>query len=74
MSKAAYTISCDTGPMHIAAATGKPVLGIFVSTPPKRYGYTNDKNSVVDARNAFKEAELQELTSFIDALGSSPST
>lgn len=74
MAKAAFTISCDTGPMHIAAATGKPVLGIFVSTPPLRYGYTHGKNSVIDARTEFKEAEIQELTSFIDALGSSPST
>ena len=74
MAQAAFTVSCDTGPMHIAAATGKPVLGIFVSTPPKRYGYTNDKNSVIDTRTAFKESELQELTSFIDVLGSSPST
>jgi len=32
-------IGADTGPLHIAAATGKPkVVGIFGSTPDKRNG------------------------------------
>ncbi len=74
MSQAAFTVSCDTGPMHIAAATGKAVLGIFVSTPPRRYGYTHGKNAVIDARQGFSESQLQELTSFMDGLGSAPST
>ena len=74
MAQATFTVSCDTGPMHIAAATGKAVLGIFVSTPPMRYGYTHGNNAVIDARNGFNESKLQELTSFMDALGSAPST
>ena len=74
MAQAAFTVSCDTGPMHIAAATGKPVIGIFVSTPPERYGYTHGKNAFIDARQDFDEAKLQELASLIDALGPWPST
>jgi ADP-heptose:LPS heptosyltransferase len=60
--------------MHIAAATGKPTLGIFVSTPPARYGYTDGLNAVIDARNGFGKDAFQELTTFVDGLDSPPST
>lgn len=36
MSKAAAIIANDSGPMHIAAAVGAPVLGIFGATSPQR--------------------------------------
>lgn len=74
MSQATMIVSCDTGPMHIAAATGKPTLGIFVSTPPARYGYTDGLNAVIDARNGFGKEAFQELTTFVDGLDSPPST
>ena len=74
MSQATLVVSCDTGPMHIAAATGSPTLGIFVSTPPARYGYTDGLNAVIDARNGFEKKEFQELTTFIAGLDSPPST
>ena len=31
-------ISGDTGPLHIAAAAGTPIVGIFGPTDPKRNG------------------------------------
>lgn len=74
MSQATMIVSCDTGPMHIAAATGKPTLGIFVSTPPARYGYTDGLHAVIDAQSGFEEKAVQELTAFIDGLDSPPST
>jgi lipopolysaccharide heptosyltransferase I len=35
---AALMISGDTGPMHIAAAVGTPIIGIFGPTDPRRNG------------------------------------
>ncbi|MGY3901763.1 glycosyltransferase family 9 protein [Aeromonas lusitana] len=31
-------VSCDTGPLHLAAASGVPCLGLFTQTEPGRYG------------------------------------
>jgi len=55
-------ITCDTGPMHLAVALGTPTCGIFVSTPPERYGYQEKGHTCVDARNGFN-AEAQGLVS-----------
>ncbi|MDT0633602.1 glycosyltransferase family 9 protein [Spectribacter hydrogenoxidans] len=30
-------IAADSGPMHLASATGVPVLGLFQATPPERF-------------------------------------
>lgn len=30
-------VAADSGPMHLAAAAGVPVLGLFLATDPKRY-------------------------------------
>jgi len=40
-------ISTDTGPMHIAAAVGAPVLAIFGSTAPWRTGPVGEKHRVL---------------------------
>lgn len=65
MAQAKFIVSCDTGPMHIATATGSPTLGIFVSTPPKRYGYTQHPHAVVDARAGFNEPCFQAVREFV---------
>jgi heptosyltransferase-1 len=44
---AALVISGDTGPMHIAAAAGTPVIGIFGPTDPQRNGPWADDDLVV---------------------------
>jgi len=40
-------ISTDTGPMHIAAAAGAPVLAIFGPTAPWRTGPLGEKSRVL---------------------------
>jgi heptosyltransferase-1 len=37
-AEAALMISGDTGPLHIAAASGTPLVGIFGPTDPRRNG------------------------------------
>ncbi len=38
LRRAALVISNDSGPMHLAAAVGTPVIGIFGPTEPRRVG------------------------------------
>ncbi|MGH9792807.1 MAG: glycosyltransferase family 9 protein, partial [Candidatus Acidiferrales bacterium] len=38
MKKASLVISNDSGPMHLAAAVGTPVIGLFGRTDPRRVG------------------------------------
>jgi len=44
-------ITVDSGPMHMAAATGRPVLAIFGATDPKRTGPYGGRHRVVVAEN-----------------------
>ena len=44
---AALMISGDTGPMHIAAASGTPLVGIFGPTDPQRNGPWDEDDVVV---------------------------
>lgn len=47
-------ISGDTGPLHLAAASGVPCLGLFTQTDPARYGCLGAQhlNLVIGDRNA----------------------
>ena len=47
-------VSCDTGPLHLAAASGVPCLGLFTQTDPARYGCLGAQhlNLVIEDRNA----------------------
>ena len=52
ISRARFCVTNDSGPMHIAAAMGVPVFGIFGPTPPERYGpfpLSSPKNRVIRA-------------------------
>ena len=52
IKRAAWVISNDSGPMHLAAAMGVPTLGIFGPTDPRLYGpypLTAPTNHVVQA-------------------------
>ncbi|MDM8522952.1 glycosyltransferase family 9 protein [Desulfococcaceae bacterium HSG8] len=47
--KSAFLISTDTGPMHLAAALGKPVVAIFGPTAPWRTGPFGPGHQVIRA-------------------------
>ncbi len=42
-------VSNDSGAMHVAAATGTPVVGLFLSTDPERTGPRGPRHEVVRA-------------------------
>ncbi len=51
MKRAAVYVGLDTGPMHIAAMTGTPVVALFGPTHPERVGPYGVKNAVLQAEN-----------------------
>ncbi|WP_439833090.1 glycosyltransferase family 9 protein [Aeromonas caviae] len=63
-------VSADTGPLHLAAASGVPCLGLFTQTNPARYGCLGAQhlNLVIEDRNAIP-LDQQWLT---EALASAP--
>jgi heptosyltransferase-1 len=70
MRRAAVVIAGDTGPLHLAAALGRPVVGLYGPTDPARNGpyRTNARvlrheSSVTDhSRKAETEAGLMRIT------------
>ena len=53
----ALVISPDTGPLHIARALGRPVVGLYGYTNPKRYGPYRRPEQVVDGYARFAGEE-----------------
>jgi ADP-heptose:LPS heptosyltransferase len=47
--KAALVISTDTGPMHLAAAMGTPVVALFGPTAPWRTGPFGKSHQIITA-------------------------
>jgi heptosyltransferase-1 len=47
MKSAALVISGDTGPLHIAAAVGTPIVGLFGPTRPERNGPWEPRDEVL---------------------------
>lgn len=55
LRRARFLISADTGPLHLAAALGTPVVGLFGPTDPARngpYGWTSRGARSIVVRNA----------------------
>jgi heptosyltransferase I len=54
-------ISPDTGPLHLAVALGKPVIGLYGYNSPTRVGpFRNDPKLLVDAYH--NEGEEPQMT------------
>ena len=49
MKRASVYVGLDTGPMHMAAMTGTPVVALFGPTHPERVGPYRVKNTVIQA-------------------------
>jgi heptosyltransferase-1 len=45
-------VSGDTGPLHLAAAAGTPVVGLYGPTPPGRNGPWDPRDQVVSSHDA----------------------
>jgi len=45
-------ISGDTGPAHLAAAVGTPVVGLYGATSARRYGPIGEKHIIIDKSDA----------------------
>ena len=49
LSQASLVIGGDTGPIHLAAALGKPVIGIYGGSDPLRNGPWGQRNIIIQA-------------------------
>ena len=47
LRRAAVLVSNDSGPLHMGAAVGTPVVGLFGPSDPRRYGPLDDRARVV---------------------------
>lgn len=72
VTRARFCVTNDSGPLHIAAAAGVPVLGIFGPTSPERYGPfppDSPKNHVIrapdgDLRRLSADAVFEKIEDF----------
>jgi heptosyltransferase-1 len=49
LGKIDLLLTNDSGPMHLAAGIGKPVLGVFTCTSPERSGPPGDQHALIAA-------------------------
>jgi ADP-heptose:LPS heptosyltransferase len=62
-------VSVDSGPQHVAAAVGVPVLAVFGATDPRRTGPYGEQHRVVQAKGAGDRADLARAYRERDSVG-----
>ncbi len=67
MDHARLFVGCDTGPMHLAAARGLPVVALFGPADPRRTGPWGSNHRVArspgfDPASPFQPARMEDLT------------
>jgi len=77
-SRARLFVGCDTGPMHLAAASGVPVVALFGPADPRRTGPWGARHRVVGpgakaasgttriATRAMRDIGVQDVFEFVD--------
>ncbi|MBZ5605682.1 MAG: glycosyltransferase family 9 protein [Acidobacteriia bacterium] len=68
MSGAALFVGNDSGPAHIAAAFGVPVVVIFGSSDPVTWAPWRTESQVLTSTNAIAEISTEQVLTAVDAL------
>lgn len=71
LSRAALVIGGDTGPLHLAAAIGTPVIGLYAPTDPRRngpYGQLDHCVSTYSSSRTMDAIGAEEVTGRMRAL------
>ena len=69
---ASLVIGGDTGPLHLAAALGTPVIGLYGPTDPGRNGPYGQLDRVVESFTSTRSMDAIPLDSVMGLLGNSP--
>jgi heptosyltransferase-2 len=67
LARASVVVANDSGPMHLAAAVGAPVVGLFGPTDPARTGPVGERTRVVK-RGSMMEIGLEEVLAAVNEL------
>lgn len=72
LERAAVVVCNDSGPMHIAAALGRPMVAIFGPTDPARTGPFGRPETVVQSADGARHDFRHDDTTAIEAVGVEP--
>lgn len=62
LSQMDLVVSVDSGPMHMAAAAGRPVLAVFGPTHPARTGPYGPANRVIQQGDNLRDLQAEPVT------------
>jgi heptosyltransferase I len=68
LQSASVVIGADTGPLHLAAALGTPVIGLYGPTDPRRNGPHGQLDRVIDRFPSTKSMESISVNEVMESL------